>query len=103
MKQIKYILLALVFAVFLNACNTNKQKATDTDFLGLENRYLGQNPPGLTPEVFAPGIVSTAHHEWGPFFTPDMKKFYFSRRNNKTGMARVRIETRTEWGDLSRW
>ena len=57
----------------------------DGEFSALEDRYLGQKPPGLTPEVFAPGIVSTEHHEWGPFFTPDMKEFYFSRRNNKSG------------------
>ena len=81
----KYFILTLVFALFLNACNTNKQKPTDTDFPVLEDRYLGQKPPGLTPEVFAPGIVSTEHHEWGPFFTPDMKEFYFSRSNNKSG------------------
>jgi len=51
----------------------------------LEGPYLGQKPPGLTPEVFAPGIVSTEHHEWGLVFTPDMKEFYFSRRNNESG------------------
>lgn len=47
--------------------------------------YIGQKPPGLTPEVFAPGIISTEHHEWGAIFSPDMKEFYFSRRNNKSG------------------
>jgi len=51
----------------------------------LEGPYLGQKPPGLTPEVFAPGIISTEHHEWGSVFTPDMKEFYFSRSNNKSG------------------
>jgi len=25
----------------------------------LKGPYLGQNPPGMTPEVFAPGIIST--------------------------------------------
>ena len=28
----------------------------------LEGPYLGQNPPSLTPELFAPGIVSTNEH-----------------------------------------
>ena len=25
--------------------------------------YLGQNPPGMTPEIFAPGIISSGCHE----------------------------------------
>ncbi|MCP5050076.1 MAG: hypothetical protein GY940_23125, partial [bacterium] len=42
--------------------------------------YLGQSPPGLTPEVFAPGIVSTDKYEFGCTFSPDQKQFYFSRK-----------------------
>jgi WD40-like Beta Propeller Repeat len=45
----------------------------------LEGPYLGQNPPGSTAEVFAPGIVSTELYEYGGVFTPDMKEFYFIR------------------------
>ncbi|MBK1879455.1 PD40 domain-containing protein [Pelagicoccus mobilis] len=42
--------------------------------------YLGQKPPGLVPEVFAPGIVSTKHLEVFGIFSPDMQEFYFVRR-----------------------
>ena len=31
----------------------------------LEGKYLGQEPPGMVPEVFAPGIVSTCDSEHG--------------------------------------
>jgi hypothetical protein len=41
--------------------------------------YLGQKPPGATPQVFAPGIVSTDAHEFSCSFTPDGKEFYFTR------------------------
>jgi hypothetical protein len=41
--------------------------------------YMGQKPPGRTPEVFAPGFVSTDEHEFAPSFSPDGKEFYFSR------------------------
>jgi len=51
----------------------------------LEGPYLGQKPPGLIPEVFAPGIVSTEHRDHAPFFTPDMKEFYFTRKDVKSG------------------
>lgn len=44
-----------------------------------QGAYLGQTPPGLTPQVFAPGIVSTGAHEFACSFTPDGKEFYFTR------------------------
>ncbi|AXT20032.1 hypothetical protein D7030_02615 [Flavobacteriaceae bacterium AU392] len=81
MKNNKFIFLILVFTIFFASCNTKN----DVDFPPLKDRYFGQKPPGLTPEVFAPGIVSTEDHEWGLFFSPDMKEVYFGRRNNKSG------------------
>lgn len=58
----------------------NSQAAVNGDFPPVEERYLGQEPPGLTPELFAPGMVSTeAFVESRGDFTPDMKEFYFTR------------------------
>lgn len=45
----------------------------------LEGPYLGQNTPGLTPEVFAPGIISTKGWEYGVVFAPNMKEVYLIR------------------------
>lgn len=40
----------------------------------------GQQPPGPTPERFAPGVVSTEEYsETGCTFTPDGKALYFTR------------------------
>jgi len=42
--------------------------------------YLGQTAPGLTPEIFAPGIVSTPEtNEWSCTFSPDSSEMYFYR------------------------
>ena len=41
--------------------------------------YLDQPPPGLTPEPFAPGLVSSSGYEYGGVFSPDMDAFYFIR------------------------
>src|SRR5262245_64730542 len=41
--------------------------------------YLGQPVPGLTPELFAPGIVSTEAIELNGVFSPDGREFYFTR------------------------
>jgi|GEM_PF-543307 len=48
--------------------------------MGLKGPYLGQRPPGLKKEVFAPGIVSTkGGHEFSCTFSPDGREFYFNR------------------------
>jgi len=65
----------------------------------LEGPYLGQNPPGSTPEPFAPGIVSTKGWEYGAVFTPDMKEIYFLRENAET----KKHESVTFKYDNNRW
>ncbi len=47
----------------------------------LNGPYLGQNPPGLTAEPFAPGIITTTNVEDGGVFSTDMEEFYFIRSN----------------------
>ena len=79
----KHICISIVLLFSILAFSSNSYGKDELPVL--EGPYLGQKLPGLTPEVFAPGIVSTEHHEWGPSFSPDMKEFYFSRRNNKSG------------------
>ncbi len=73
----------------------------------LEGPYIGQKPPGLTPKVFAPAIASTEYRDWGGSFTPDMKEYYFTRRNNKTGKSSKYVfksennrwyESAVDWG-----
>lgn len=44
-----------------------------------ELRYLGQPAPGVTPERFAPGIVSTDAVELNSVFSPDGREFFFTR------------------------
>lgn len=42
--------------------------------------YFGQKLPGLTPEIFAPGIISTRKfNERDVSFSPDMSEFYFTQ------------------------
>jgi hypothetical protein len=53
--------------------------------------YLGQTPPGSTPEIFAPGIVNTEEFtEIEGMFGADMNTFYFVRNAEKyTGIVKV--------------
>jgi pimeloyl-ACP methyl ester carboxylesterase len=64
-------------------------KVINSNFPVLKGTYLGQKPPGLTPEVFAPGILNTK--KMGAFcsvFSPDGNEFYFvyyERENDASG------------------
>ena len=82
MKKPHFILI-LVFALFLIGCNTKKQRAKDSDSPTIETAYFGEKPPGLIPEPFAPDIVSPKGLFEGGNFSPDMKEYYFSRKNGK--------------------
>ena len=47
----------------------------ETEFYKLTGPYLGQTPPGVTPEIFAPGIVSTENGVYANVtFNPDLKE-----------------------------
>ncbi len=47
------------------------------DFPVLKGPYLGQKPPGKTPEIFAPGIISTGYHDGCITFSPDGKELFY--------------------------
>lgn len=64
----------------------------------LKGKYLGQKEPGLTPELFAPGIVSTGLNELNAAFSPDGNEFYFSIRNGWMQMVICSMKkTGDEW------
>ena len=75
-KQICIISLMLCAAMIINA--------QESDFPKLTGPYLGQEPPGMIPKVFASGIVSSDDHiEMGCTWSPDGKEFYFGRSETK--------------------
>ncbi len=48
----------------------------------LTGPYLGQAPPGMEPELFAPGIISKEdRQEFAGTFSPDGMEFFFTRRS----------------------
>ncbi|WP_416877096.1 hypothetical protein [Litorimonas sp.] len=77
--------ITLLSSFFVVSCAANKTVSSHTvdDIPALESPYLGQTPPGSTPERFAPGIVSTEHWEYGGTFTPDLREFYLLRNGGK--------------------
>lgn len=79
------ISIFILFSLIVNAQDKNSgyTDIKENDSLTIENPYLGQEPPGLTPIPFAPGLVSTDLIEVNSAFTPDMKAFYFIRRGEE--------------------
>ncbi len=61
----------IIFLIFITCQRKNQ-------FSALKGNYFGQKPPGLTPEVFAPGIISTGMDELNSVFSLDGKEFLFS-------------------------
>lgn len=93
-NKIGLLCLLPVLTLILNACNTKKEQTNDSDVPSIKTPYLGQKPPGLTPELFAPDIVSTKNFERIPLFDPVTQEFYFLRQQkdeaSKTYVIRFR-------------
>ncbi len=54
--------------------------------------YLNQSPPGLTPEVFAPDVISQENeYEFGSVFSENGQEFYYAV--NVKGRAEIRYTT----------
>jgi len=76
----------LIFCVGFISC---KDKAVDSSESNIRNKanltelrgdYLGQNPPGETPELFAPGVVADIFREHNStIFTPDGNEVFWTR------------------------
>ena len=73
--------IALGTAVLLLMSGGNCKRPSG--FPNLEVDYLGQAPPGMTAEIFAPGIISHGFHENGVFFSPDGSELFYSTSDSQ--------------------
>jgi len=76
-EKIKMKKLTFMYILFLLVpIITNAQQ---NDFPNLTGPYLGQKPPGITPEMFAPGIISTDKNEFSITISPIGDEIFFTR------------------------
>jgi len=76
-------------AEYLTAMGADKRPPR---FPVLRGEYLGQTKPGLIPELFAPGIVSTIYYEHTSItFSPDGKEIYWSPEFWNPFMTRILV------------
>ena len=66
-------ILVLVFVIIIASCSQQQK----TEFPAISGPYLGQTPPGTTPVVFAPGIVSTGLYTRDIAISKDGTEIYF--------------------------
>ena len=70
----KAILVMLI--LFLSACKETEDEQIDPNIFGLD-------APSSTPEIFAPGVITTTiTSEFAGTFSPDYKYYFFTRRNS---------------------
>lgn len=64
-KNILLLFIVLVLGILLNSCNQPELSMSEEEskFSNLSGSYLGQKFPGQSPELFAPGLISTEHNE----------------------------------------
>ena len=92
-------LMALSLAILVAALTAQDDAITAGRFPVLEGAYLGQKPPGITPQLFAPGIVSTGMDDLNAVFSSDGSEFFFTVKLPSRG-RHVMLTMRAEHG---RW
>jgi len=63
----------------------------------LRGAYLGQKPPGITPKVFAPGIISTGYSEACLVFAPDGKELFYVMQGAPYGVILTMKQKNNKW------
>jgi hypothetical protein len=73
--------ITILFPILFVFGAHNQQRA----FPFLKGAYLGQKPPGTTPEIFAPGIVSKEGDQDRLFVSPDGSEIIYWEREPVNG------------------
>ncbi len=78
----KFILIVFVFGYIFFGINHSKEITLDpfSKFINIQGDYLGQSPPGITPELFTPFLLDYKKHHIhsSPVFSPKGDEVYFS-------------------------
>ena len=78
MKKMPFLFWGIMLLTF--ACSTQEKKSS----------YFDQNPPGLEPQIFAPGKISLPdRYEFGSVFSPQADEFFFAVRVDEEWNAEI--------------
>jgi hypothetical protein len=73
MKKPPIAIITIFLSISILYCQTAQK-----EFPVCQGPYLGQKPPGTSPELFASGVISTDHTEWTLTFMPDGNEAYYT-------------------------
>lgn len=77
----KHICISII--LLLCILTISSKSYSQAEFPVLKGPYMGQTPPGIMAEPFAPGIISKEGWEIEGTFAPGMKEFYFTTKGGK--------------------
>jgi Tol biopolymer transport system component len=85
-KKYTFLIMTMIIGTIFISCNqrTDSKNKYEPELTNLRGPYLGQTPPGLIPEIFAPGILSTEANEFNAAFTPSGDAVYFTMTSKTT-------------------
>jgi len=94
------LLLLPCLALLLGCESRGPSRAGPEAGSPLEGPYLGQTPPGPTPELFAPGVVTTGMYTRDVAMTPDGSELYFGvLLGTIAAIIEVRQDENGVWGE----
>lgn len=96
MKKKNNIIFAGLLCVMVGLAVNGAAGDTES-FPELKGPYLGQTPPGTTPEIFAPGIISTEKSEGCSGWGNHMEFFIFQRRVNDRSELYIMNQVNGVW------
>jgi len=89
---------SILLGIMLSIIFIFNSPAQQDDFPILKGPYLGQNPPGTTPVIFAPEILSKSQPEWAfdSVFSPCGNEFYFTIFDQEKKIDRIMFMKRVD-------
>ena len=99
MKEVlnKGICFFILFLLFTGLFPLKLQGGNEWSIL--KGPYLGQKPPGMTPELFAPGIISTDASEGSSGFLNKASVFLFQRIIDRKSHTYILRQENNRWTD----
>jgi Tol biopolymer transport system component len=70
--------MVTIFILIVAPFHSLSAQDEQIEFPRLSGFYFGQKLPGMTPELFAPGIISLGYHEHHVAISPDGMEMYYT-------------------------
>lgn len=71
------LLIPVLLVSLASSCGSREEARSLDPFSNIRGAYLGQRPPGTTPQPFAPGLISTEKDEGGMTVSPGGTEIFF--------------------------